>query len=119
MPVHASDEFILHICTQQAWEQAQQAGKYSPPSLVSEGFIHCSRPEQIVPVANLFYRGTVDLVLLWIDPQKVEHEIRWEIVGEQLFPHIYGPLNLQAVCKVKDYPADPDGRFSQEPVFSC
>jgi len=114
-----ANNLIIHMCTRPAWKQAQQAGIYRPSSLASEGFIHCSRPEQIVAVANLFYRGATDLVLLWIDPRKVEQEVRWEIVGEQVFPHIYGPLNLQAVCAVEDYPADKDGLFRQEPANSC
>lgn len=107
--------WIVHLCTQTAWNAALQAGEYCPPSLVDEGFIHCSLPSQMGAVANLFYRGVSDLVLLWIDPQQVCAEICWEAVGEQVFPHIYGPLSTDAVRSVREFIPDADGTFRQEP----
>ena len=56
-------------------------------------------------VANRFYQGISDLVLLWIDPEKLTSEIRWENVDGTLFPHIYGPINLDAVSSVTDLQA--------------
>ena len=103
---------IVHICSRQAWEAAQVQGEYKAPSLGSEGFMHCSRPNQVLGVANQFYRGVEGLVLLWIDPQKVDAEIRWEAADGETFPHIYGPLNLDAVVGVKDFEPDSDGRFN-------
>jgi uncharacterized protein (DUF952 family) len=69
----------------------------------------------VVAVANLFFQGASNLVLLWIDPRLVSAEIRWEAVGNQVYPHIYGPLNIDAVCAVQLYSSDPDGIFRQEP----
>ena len=60
--------FIVHLTTPAAWQTAQSAGEYRADSLATEGFIHCSRPDQIVEVANRYYRGRTDLLLLWIDP---------------------------------------------------
>jgi len=86
-----------------------------------KGFIHCSRPEQVVSVANEFYSKQSGLVLLWIDPGKVNAEIRWEAaVGLPLaenqppadvFPHIYGALNPDAVISVSGFSPDDDGVF--------
>lgn len=106
-------DWIVHLCTRSAWQAALQAGEYRPPSVEAEGFIHCSQPGQIVDVANLFFPGVRDLVLLWIDPQQVYAEIRWEAVAEQVFPHIYGPLNLAAVLAVSDFSPGADGVFHQ------
>lgn len=102
---------IVHICTREAWEAAQSAGEYLDPSLESEGFIHCSRPDQVLRVANTWFRDVPDLVLLWIDPGKVRPEIRWEPVEEDEFPHIYGPVNLDAVVEMRDFHPDLDGVF--------
>ncbi len=89
--------FIVHVCTQGDWEAAQAAGEYRAASLETEGFIHCSRPDQVLDVVNRFYADVPDLVLLWIDPQRVGAEIRWEPADGDLFPHLYGPLDVQAV----------------------
>ncbi len=107
----SSLQVLIHLCQRTAWENSQAAGEYRAASLETEGFIHCSRPEQILAVANTFYRGQVDLVLLWIDPGKVQPEIRWEEADNQVFPHIYGPLNLNAVLEVSALKQDEHGIF--------
>ena len=105
---------ILHITSKASWAQARAAGIYRGDTLASEGFIHCSPPEQIVAVANRFYRGQTGLVVLVIDRARVRAPIRDENLkgGETLFPHIYGPLNLDAVIQVIDFPPRADGGFS-------
>ena len=105
---------IVHLCTQAAWLAAQETGAYRADSLESEGFIHCSSPEQVEAVANHFYRGQEGLVLLRIDPERVAAEIRWEDLYEagEEFPHIYGPLETAAVVAVRGFNPGPDGYFS-------
>jgi uncharacterized protein (DUF952 family) len=80
-----------------------------------EGFIHCSRPDQVLEVANRFYAGAVGLVLLWIDPLKLTSEIRWEAADGDVFPHVYGPLNLDAITWVDDFQPDANGVFCTLP----
>ena len=92
---------IVHICDTLAWDEAKRAGEYRPPSLDAEGFIHSSLPEQVLGVANRFYAGQKDLLLLWIDPQRLRASIHYEPADGELFPHIYGPLNLDAVQILK------------------
>ncbi|MDZ8188925.1 MAG: DUF952 domain-containing protein [Nostoc sp. ChiSLP02] len=103
---------ILHIAQHQQWQQAKNLGSYRADSLDSEGFIHCSRSTQIVKVANRFFNNQKDLVLLFIDADKVEAEIRDEEaeIGE-LFPHIYGGLNIDAVYQAIDFTSGEDGLF--------
>lgn len=109
--------YILHLCSQQDWEAAQAAGEFHPNSLKIEGFIHCSRPEQILDVANRYYRGTLDLVLLNIMREQVIPEIVWERSGKDDFPHIHGPINIDAIAGVLPLSPDEDGKFRQFPAI--
>lgn len=105
---------IFHITSRKAWVEANKKGSYQADSLASEGFIHCSMLEQVLRVAESFYRGQRDLVLLEIDPGDLLPDVRWEPGSDkldELFPHIYGPLNLNAVCNVLDLNEDPKGHF--------
>jgi uncharacterized protein (DUF952 family) len=111
---------IYHITSRQAWQEAQQRGDYRAESLDREGFIHCSTETQILPVAGNFYKGQSGLLLMKIDPALLASELRWEppaggappgVLEDDLFPHVYGPINLDAVVKVYDLDADPDGSY--------
>lgn len=104
---------IFHITPSHNWQQALPAGAYTADSLTSEGFIHCSTADQILGVANARYVGQHGLVLLAIDAGRVRPEIRYEDCYEtgQQFPHIYGPLNLDAVIQLFPFEPGPDGRF--------
>lgn len=113
-------EPILHIASYDAWLASQEKGAYLADSLSTEGFIHCSKPSQVVDVANSFYRGQQGLVLLVIDPSKLDSPLKWEPPAEpappharagDLFPHLYGPLNLDAVTNVIPFEPDADGTF--------
>lgn len=106
---------LVHICSRQEWEQAQTEGEYRPGSLEMEGFIHASRPEQVLGVANRFYRSTNDLLLLIIEPRRLHASVRWESADGDEYPHIYGPLNLDAVVAVLHFSPDEDGVFRQLP----
>lgn len=103
--------FIFHITTQAAWQAAQSGGALIPDSLGCEGYIHCSRSEQILSVANSIFRGQRGLTLLEIDPRRIQAEIRWEAVENSFFPHLYGPLKVDAVTATRDLLPDPDGSF--------
>jgi len=113
-----ADETIFHITERESWASAQAAGEYVAESLSVQGFIHASTREQVVETANLFYGGQDGLVLLCIDPAKLRVPLRWEAasnVGHRddagSFPHIYGPLNLDAVTDLVDFPCRVDGTF--------
>ncbi|UCG26060.1 MAG: DUF952 domain-containing protein [Chloroflexota bacterium] len=105
---------LLHIADREEWAAAAQAGQYRPASLEEEGFIHCSLPEQIVPVADASYRARHGLVLLVVDPAVVPAELRFEACyeGGQEFPHIYGSLPVEAVVQVLEFEPGQDGRFA-------
>lgn len=108
---------IFHITTRDAWEHALREGSYTAPSLDAEGFIHCSHAHQYGRVARARFRGQPNLVLLEIDPARVGPEIKHENTegGTELFPHIYGPLNPDAVTRV--HPFDPDAQVEKHLAF--
>jgi uncharacterized protein (DUF952 family) len=103
---------ILHITTRAQWEAAKNLGTYRSESLATEGFIHCSTVAQVIGSANRFFKAKQDLVILSIDPSSVTAEIRYEgAEPDNLFPHIYGALNIDAVIGSIDLEANPDGVF--------
>lgn len=105
---------LLHLCRPEEWERALAAGAYRADSLESEGFIHCSTPQQIVATALRHRAGQQGLLLLVIDSNRVGPEIRYEQAKNgEAYPHIYGPLNTDAVTAVKPFPLQPDGSFLQ------
>lgn len=110
---------IYHIATRADWEQARASGEYTrstvDKTLAEEGFIHASQAAQVAGTANRFYRAVPgDLVLLVIDKRLLRAEVRYEHVpGADLpFPHIYGPLNVDAVVEARPLAAGPDGTFA-------
>lgn len=112
---------IYHITTGSDWEQARRDGAYRLSTrgvtLAQEGFIHASTARQVPLVANAYYRGDAGLVVLVIDTDLVEPEIRYEQPpgSDETFPHIYGPLGVAAVVDVRPLAADASGRFAFEP----
>lgn len=107
---------IYHITSNAAWRAARAAGSYAADSLATEGFIHFSTRDQALRVANALFQGRRDLVLLAVDPARLSAEVRYEesLPGEH-FPHLYGPLNLDAVVAVYPFPPRPDGSFDWPP----
>lgn len=106
-------DWIVHLLSRRNWETAQSRGDYRAASLATEGFIHFSLPAQVQTVANTFYRELPDPVLLWVDPNRLASELRWEAVERQLFPHLYGPLNLDAVLAVNTPGRDAKGAYRE------
>lgn len=103
---------IIHIISDTQWAEAQRHGSYEGDTLATEGFIHCSTPQQTLWVANGRFVGRTDLLLLCIDTDRLRSELRYEESEvDQYFPHIYGPLNLEAVIEVMPFPPGTDGRF--------
>lgn len=117
---------IYHITSLRAWREAQQRGEYRADSLETEGFIHCSTSEQVLPVAENFYKGKGRLLLLMIDPSLLVSGLKWEppsggtpppgVPEGAQFPHIYGPINLDAIVKVFDLESNPNGKYTLPPL---
>ncbi len=103
---------ILHITQRDRWETAKNLGTYRSDSLATEGFIHCSTLAQVIGSANRFFQQQPDLVILIIDVDRVTAEIKDEGADpKNLFPHIYGELNIDAVIQSIDLETNSDGLF--------
>jgi glutathione S-transferase len=109
---------IYHIAYLADWKQAQDDGEYRMSTrgrtLEQQGFIHAGAAAQVAPVANVIYLGEAGLLVLVIDESKIESEIVYESVPgwDDPFPHIYGPLNVDAVVETLPFESGPDGGFS-------
>ena len=75
---------IFHITRSQQWEQAKQVQSYRGDTLDSEGFIHCSTLPQVLKSANKFFVGKTGLLLLSIDSEKVQAEIKYELAAGEI-----------------------------------
>jgi glutathione S-transferase len=113
---------IYHITTRAEWARARADGVYTrstvDKTLAEEGFIHASQASQVTGTANRFYRDvTGGLVVLVIDAGQVSAEVRYEEVpgAQSPFPHIYGPLNIDAVAAVVPLEPGRDGLFDFTP----
>ena len=107
---------LVHLCPSDEWSSAKTRGELRTGSLGSDGFIHLSTPEQVHLPANRLFRGREDLVLLHIDPDRVDAPIHWEPgvatdPESMRFPHLYGALPVSAVISVTSYLPGADGVF--------
>ena len=115
--MNPSPTALVHLCSADDWRLAESLGEHRPASLGASGFIHLSTPEQVHLPANRLYTGRTDLVLLWIDPERLSAPVRWEPgvatdPDSMVFPHLYGPLPSAAVTSVTPYRPDVNGRFA-------
>lgn len=108
------NKIIFHITTRHEWVAALSQGVYKPLMFDVEDFIHCSTAEQVADTANKFFKDEPDLILLCINTARVKGNIVYEnlVGGEKLYPHIYAPLNMDAVIKVIDFHPSSDGHFN-------
>ena len=99
-------ELIFKLCTSAEWSAAEAAGSYDGSDLdKNDGFIHLSSAATVKQTAALYFADLPDVVLVAVDPDKIENPLKWEESrGGALFPHVYGPLNLDAVVWVKPLP---------------
>jgi uncharacterized protein (DUF952 family) len=103
---------IYHIATTSDWAD-RSPDAYLPAGFGQEGFVHCSEADQVIGTANALFAGRQDLLLLTIDEQRLASPvIREDSYGSGTeFPHIYGPVDLDAVTAVTDFPPTATGTF--------
>lgn len=109
---------LLHIALPDDWAAAREAGEYRvstrDTSLDDAGFIHCSYPPQIEGVANRFYADIAELVLLHLEPELIDAEVKLEPSPDgnsELFPHLYGAIPTSAVIATTWWDRDEDGMW--------
>ena len=103
---------LYHLVPRAEFEQQAADTDYVTDSLAAEGFIHLSAtPEAVTWVANAFYRDVADLVVLRLDEIRLAAPVRYDQTPDGIFPHLYGPLNRDAIVTVEPMLRDQHGRF--------
>lgn len=106
-----STEPLLHLIGAAQWRVALDAGSVVGRSLVRDGFIHLSEPEQVDGSAERFLPARDDLLVLVVDRTRLPDEVRWESAATETmrFPHLHGPLPISAVTSVLPYRSEREG----------
>ena len=93
---------IYHIVLPEVWA-AFDSDLYKAGSLESEGFIHCSFAEQLESVIARYYSGNNRILILEIDPERLmSRVIKEPSTNNELYPHVYGPINRDAILSVTE-----------------
>ena len=107
---------IYHLSTPDEWASAQRRGDYTSSSrgrtLAEEGFIHCSWAGQVAGVVERYYDGAGPLLILSVDTDLLTSP--WqddEIAPGVFYPHVYGPINVDAVVAATPLDPDADGAY--------
>jgi glutathione S-transferase len=103
---------IYHLVPRADWGRAPDA-PYRPAPFAADGFIHCANADQVAWAANKFYADADDLLVLTIDAARLTSPLRDEDAGGgESFPHIYGPLNRDAVVAAVPLTRDHGGKWA-------
>jgi glutathione S-transferase len=109
---------IFHLAIDADWiEVLSTDGRYRRSTvgrtLAEEGFVHCSFAGQLQATADRFYAGRRDVLLLAIDPARLDAPVVVEAAPgtDERFPHVYGPIPVEAVVWAQPIPLGPDGRL--------
>jgi uncharacterized protein (DUF952 family) len=102
---------IYKICSASAWREAERQGVYrGSADDLRDGFIHFSLPSQVAETARRHFLGQTGLFLIEVDADALGDALRWEPSrDDELFPHLYGELDLGAVAAVLELRARSDG----------
>jgi uncharacterized protein (DUF952 family) len=115
-----SAQLIYKIVHRDAWAKAEEARVFAGAEIdLVDGFIHFSSAAQVSETASKFFAGQSDLLLVAVDTAELAENLKWEPSrGGDLFPHLYGPLDLSQVVFVEEIPQDGAGnhKFSQLPI---
>jgi uncharacterized protein (DUF952 family) len=107
-----SDPYFYLLESAENLDAAFAAGELIRDDLKHEGFIHASPAEQLTRVANKHYRNVKRLRCAVVEKAKVRPEVKYEPATGGLYPHIYGPLNMDAVVRVVEIAPGPDGAYA-------
>ncbi|HEY9520339.1 MAG TPA: DUF952 domain-containing protein [Methyloceanibacter sp.] len=102
---------VYKICPEAALQEARRCGRFEGSADdARDGFIHLSAASQVAGTLAKYFAGQRGLVLLAVDPERLGERLRWETSrGGELFPHLYGPLELEHVISVEPLTLQEDG----------
>lgn len=93
--------FIYHVVMPDYWQQFEGKDAFTPPTFEKEGFIHCCTKEQIDYVLSTYFVGVPEIILLKLDTNLLTAKLLVEPANGQHFPHIYGPINAEAIVNIE------------------
>jgi uncharacterized protein (DUF952 family) len=104
---------LIHLLMNTAdFQSAQKAGTWDPRK-PSEPFIHASPADKLTRVANKHYSQFAEVIVASLRAERIRSRIEWEPASDQaLYPHVYGPINFDAMEKYTVEKKGPDGLFS-------
>ena len=102
---------VYKICPASAWREAERQGVYrGSTDDARDGFIHLSSASQVAGTAGRHFFGQRALFLIEIDGDALGDALRWERSrDDELFPHLYGELDIGAVISIVSLNVRPDG----------
>lgn len=108
--------YIYHLAPAERWRTWPAGEAYLPAEYDADGFVHCTRGEELMlQVANRYYFGVPgEFVLLVIDTERLTAPLKWEKPEDNMapeFPHVYGPINPEAITGVREIIRDTTGDF--------
>jgi uncharacterized protein (DUF952 family) len=113
-------ELVYKICPEAALQKARRCGRFDGSADDRrDGFVHLSTGSQVAGTLAKYFAGQRDLVLLAVDPERLGERLLWEKSrGGELFPHRYGPLDLEHVISVRPLTLQDDGSHRLPPTLS-
>jgi len=111
-------DVTFHLVAAEYFRGCDRTADYIPEAYAADGFIHCTDgADNVAAVANRYYRDDRRMyVVLVIDTRNVAASIRYEDEA-RIYPHIYGPLNRDAIVEVAPILREQDGTF-RPPVLA-
>lgn len=102
----AAPQFIYHITGLSDWKVQESENSYTSVSLEDEGFIHCSRFEQLPATLHRFFKDRSDLLILKIDTKQLNVPLIYEAAedGSGFFPHVFGVIRKKSITEVYSFP---------------
>ena len=100
---------LIHLIEREDWESAREENPLFQKSFIQFGFVHCCLPDQTESVLSQWFAGNNEVIAVEIDSEKLKFPLVFENLegGNEDFPHIYGPVNIDAI--VKSYPVSQQG----------
>lgn len=107
-----ADPYIYLLMNPSDYDKARLDGRWDPVSRAGDGFIHASPADQLTRVANKHYRTFDEVLVVFLRHELLHSEILWEPATTGLYPHVYGPINMDAAERTQSFRKDSSGDFT-------
>lgn len=112
-----SDEFppgatTLHLLPADVWARTRDEPSYTPDAFAADGFVHCTNgDDELIAAGNRYYRSDPrPFLALTISIDRLTSPARYDDAA-RIFPHVYGPINREAMIAARTVNRDSDGEF--------